>query len=220
MAHWRSGASAESSGAASSLCAIATRRWRSSGVECFSGFSGTADDAPGLVDFCRAASGSCVPACGSALGAETAPLVAMNRHSENQTEAAFRGRRSTAGLGSFFFVFTTLAGCANKLRQLALLLLFQQSIQCLGLGVWIALHNRTVRLERALYARHKLRIGIARFVWMLNDVSRAAKRGLIRKLRRVFVLLRHKIHPEKNRRADIYIDIGDVFKPFLGPGFL
>src|SRR4051794_23927310 len=145
MAHWRSGASAGSSGAASSFCAIATRRWRSSGVECFSaGFCGMADDPPGLADFCRAASGSCVPACGSALGAETALLVAMNRHSENQTEAAFRGRRSTAGLGSFFFLFTTLAGCVNKFRQLALLLLFQQSIQCLGFGVRIALHNCTV----------------------------------------------------------------------------
>src|SRR5579859_3798054 len=119
-AHDRSGASAGSSGDDSSLCAIATKRWRSSAVECFS------------------ASGD-LPACGAGefwasaspekhvtdTMASTDAMSQMNR----LAKAVCRRRSRTAGLRSFFLVFTTLAGRAYKIRQLALLLFLQQSVQ-------------------------------------------------------------------------------------------
>ena len=58
-------------------------------------------------------------------------------------------------------------------------MLFQQSIQFLGFGLWIILHNRAVRLERALYACHKLRIGIARFVRMLSSLIKNSREAMI-----------------------------------------
>src|SRR6476659_7470274 len=122
-AHARSGPNAGSSGDASSLCAMATRRWRSSRVVCFSGaFSGAAG-------FSCGARASCEDMTEAARAEWVAPLVTAMKHNKKPAKAGFRRRSLTDGSDPFFLVFAAFAGRTDKFRELALLLLFQQSVE-------------------------------------------------------------------------------------------